>query len=238
MTLGELDLDLSIKLGDPVNNNDDGKMFLKSYRIKYIERAYARLKRILPKLMLKESPLFTRIPTYEKIEFKSDETTQKKGTYIVTTKPIIDIYELYAIINNVSYPASAIKFENYISIKNGKNSMYNPNFETKEIYYLIVNEKIHLLPQEDNAYQGIEILYASDLDHITDTDTETLMSKEINIPTEYIDLLLMIAANEGMQDIARQDKVQLYTSDIIGQLNILTQYAGYQKQKDGTEVNG
>lgn len=234
MKLSEIDITLSIKLGDPVTENGDGSIFTKINRVKYIERAYARLKRILPKLMLKETPLFAKIPIYEKLTFNNDEN--KKGQEIITNRKTITIQELYAIIGGESFSASYINPNNYISVKNGKNSEYAPSIETKEIYYTTINNSIYLLPQDEkNRYEGIEIVYIPDSESISYSDLEKV---ELNIPLDYIDLLITMAATEGMQDIARQDKVQLYNSDVVGQLNILTQYSNVSEQRKGADVSG
>jgi len=236
MLLTELDRALSLKLGDYVNNNDDGLIFSKAQRLKYLERATARLRRILPKIMLVNAPLFVKTPIYEEITFASEDNKEGKG--ILPSRKIIDISEIYAKIGANYYPTSRMNHDNFISIKRGKNSEYNPKIteDEIEIYYTTINDSIYLLPESsDQAYVGIEIVYIPDSEGIhLDLNTDI----DINIPLDYIDLIITMSAIEGMEDIARQDKVQLYQADIANQLNILTQYSSYKEQKKGSEVNG
>lgn len=240
MLLSELDKSLSLKLGDYVNNNDDGLLFTKAQRLKYLERAIARLKRVLPKLMLINAPLFVKTPIYEEITFTVE--TNKEGKGILPSRKIIDISEIYVKIGDEYYPASRMNYDNFISIKRGKNSEYNPKItadknEENEIYYTTINDSIYLLPESsEKDYVGIEIVYVPDSQGIELNDLN--MSIDINIPLDYMDLVITMSAIEGMEDIARQDKVQLYQADVTNQLTILTQYSSYKEQKKGSEVNG
>lgn len=232
MTLQDISQSLALKLGDPVQDNGDGKLFTFEFRKDYIERAIARLKRILPKLMLNEVPLFANEKRYAIKNLTTNEEQSGKGISLDET--YLDIENLYVKLNDDSIiQANRLSSKNYLGVKNKTNLEYIPSIENKQVYYTFLNKKIYLLPEGNKVYTALEIIYTPDSEALnTDPDTE------IDIPREYADLLITAAAIEGMMDVGRQDKVQLYTSDLTNQLNVLTQYSTYKEQKKGSEING
>lgn len=248
----DLDYSLSLKLGDPITiaTNNDGMVFSAIDRLNYMQRAYSRLIRTLSKLMNIKTPLFAQSKSVHKIDTdkfgdlgRIMSTGKDIKLYIEDTDPlkqsaIEDVYEILLTIreNTKSEYTSFATFitpDKFLSVRAGKSDSYTPSLTSKKFYYTFLSNAIQLLPvlNTPNKYTSIEIVYR--------TDTPVLLwDSIIAIPNEYIDLLLAMAANEAMQDIGRQDKVQLYTNDIIGQLNILSQYAQISQQKEGSDING
>ncbi len=67
-------------MGDPVQDNGDGAIFDWANRVKYLERAYGKLLRVLPKLMKSQTPLFASVNNY--IEKELTVSEEKKGNGI------------------------------------------------------------------------------------------------------------------------------------------------------------
>lgn len=240
MKLRDLDTELSNKIGDPVTNNDDGNIFTQAHRIILLKNAYLRLTRTLNSLMRNYAPQFAKTKVYKKVlltgesrKGKEIEIVEKKGNkeIKVTFEKISELYVKIAGKDKV-IPAQEIKSFQYLTVKYGNNDIYVPSIEQDRIYYTVLNGKIYLLPEsEEEIYDYIEIVYKS---------TQVLfedLEDEVEIASEYKDLLLELAANEAMMDIGRQDKYQLYTSDINNQYQILSQYAQLIEAKEGSDVN-
>ena len=254
--LSDLDESLSLKLGDPVSDNGDGKIFDWSDRVNYINRAYARLLRILPKLMGKETPEFANIK--QLVEQDVEAGTQRTGVGIViksNNEEIIvqDVEEVFINVigensppgapatsattstANFYYSGSAtfIDPDKYLSVKNGKNELYKPSFADKKFFYTFLQGKIYMLPTlASGGYSKISLVFKKDADAFVNGEDI------VRITNEYIDILITMAANEGMQDLARQDKVNLYTGDLNNQLGVLKAYSDMILSKEGSNVNG
>lgn len=245
----DLDKSLALKLADPITDNGDGEIFHREDRIKYLERAYSRLIRMLKHMMREYAPLF--VNTKEYVIQTISNAEQKKGNgieiYDTANQAIVldKINELYVTTKSIStneiqtadrsvktntYKASYIVPENYLSIKNDKNNLYN---QKTTYFFTFLNNKLYLLPILNNTliYSQIDVVLSKDIVNI-DIDSE------LPIPNEYVDILIVLAASEGMQDIARQDKVQLYNNDVTGQLAILKGYADFKQVERGSDLNG
>lgn len=251
ITVKELDYSLSLKLGDPVADNGDGAIFDFEDRVKYLERAYARLIRILPKLMGTSTPMFaSKKELIEQTVKDSEKSGKGIKIYDGSGKEISieEVEELYVkIVSTAGSSASSsssstptvydgaatyIEPDKYLSVKNGKNDQYSPSVANGKIFYTFLNDSIYLLPEVTNQkYSEIAIVFRK--------DSPTLkIDSNVPIPYEYVDLLITFAANEGMQDIARSDKVNIYTGDLSGQLNILKGYADKIESREGSNLNG
>ena len=246
----DLDYSLSLKLGDPVQDHGDGQIFDWADRLKYLERAYARLMRILPKLMRSNTPLFAN--SYDKIEM--DLTGEMlKGNDIVLKKDNVTqsfekLEELFITVSkggikgdgrdqHYSGSATFITPDKYYSVLNGANASYTPSVTSKKFYYTYLTNKIFLLPVLSTSEYSYTKIYATYKKDSVIFD-ETNPNIEIPILNQYIDLIIILAANEGMQDLGRQDKVGLYTNEITGQLNILSGWAQQKQQEEGSDING
>lgn len=253
MKISDFDKELSYKIGDPRQDNGDGGIFPWEKRRNYIQRAYGRLVRILKSIMREHAPSFAKSRKYLTLTLKTD--SEKNGNNITIssediTYPLESIDELYITVNKTSnfhqvdskaeikgeekaYQGKAVKIESsrYLSVKNGETDLYDA--ETK-YFYCVLSGKIMLLPElsgKDLYYKEIEIVFAEELMSIN-------VDSEVFIPKEYEDLLMVLAANEAMQDLGRTDKVNLYNSDIAGQIAILKSYADFKEAKKGSDTNG
>lgn len=243
----DLDYVLSLKIGDPVSDMGDGKIFDFDDRLKYLERAYARLLRILPKLMGKETPTFAKTKNIvlqsitDGMQVLGDAIEVKDGTERIV---LDDIEELYVQIQNArttddrsstsavsSIKAIFIDPDKYLSVKNGNNDQYTPS--VSKVFYTFFNDLIYLLPRfssNTNKYTQIELTYKKDAPTLN-------RESEIPMSREYVDILVVMAANEAMQDIARGDKVNLYTGDLSGQLAILKGYSDKIEAREGSSID-
>ena len=114
---------------------------------------------------------------------------------------------------------------------NDDDDAYQPSFEDKSFYYTVMDNKVYLIPEIDSTY----VYTAVDLVHNLEPE-ELQLESELPISRDYEDLILAMAALEGMQDLARSDKVQLYRAEVNDQLKVLQGYAAYRIQKEGSEV--
>lgn len=278
MLLSELDYALSLKIGDPVLQNDDGKNFHKDVRVKYIERAYARMLRILPKLMKEHCPTFAnnKLTTYVEFDdsyasygYSSEELALFKGgneiyfrEYLSKRElPFKKIHQLRVTVTKIigeqeNYYnfATYIDPDKFMNVQYAQSDLYTPS--PRNTFYTILNERVHLLPlfekfrvdlpgavggiytdgtmgyyaKDEYKYTNIEALFTQDAPVLNVSDLE---SYDLKISRDYVDLLIVMAAYEAMQDIARQDKAQIYANDITGQLNILTGYAQSERSEQG-----
>ena len=242
MKLAELDLSLSLKLGDPVNiAGEDGQIFSWQDRLRYLQRAYSKVKRTLRKLMRNYCPEFAKASEYIYINLNGKDRLGK-GILITDEKnnPVIidEIKELFAYVEKerepiISMPCERITSDKYLSVKNKINNYYTPSFVDKRIYYALLNNRIYLLPEgnKEIEYTALEIVLSKD------SDLFYSVEEEVNIPNDYVDLLIVFAASEGMQDLGRSDKFQLYFADLNNYLVILKNYADLIEQKEGSEIN-
>lgn len=275
MLLSELDYALSIKIGDPVSENGDGVTFHREDRVKYIERAYSRMLRVLPKLMKEYCPTFANSKSTLDINFHNagylsyfgytqDEADQfklgknfylKSNDTLKTTIPFKKIHEIRLRIkklaeNSLTYSfASYLDPNLYMTVKHGNSDMYTATPE--KTFYTVMDEKIFFLPLFINIdtltdeqvegyyitsayeYEAAEVVFTKDAPILS--TVADLKTYDLTLAHDYVDLLIVMAAYEAMQDIARQDKAQLYANDITGQLNILTGYAQSEKSEQGVK---
>jgi len=252
-TVKELSKELSIKLGDQVSGGDsDGEIFSSDQRLGYINRAYGKLSRVLKSLMRDEAPEFTKLVDYVFVDGKGTELknysnvykiepfikiidvfagVQKSGTDTTTTRPstIIQTQNAEGKINQYPfYKAERIDPNEFLSVVMQKNTLRTPSFEKGQIYYTVLNKNLYFLPQSNGTYE-YQGYYMTKLSNLSDLTLDT----EIYITNNYLDLLVLFGAYEGMMDIARADKVQLYGQEINGQLQILSQYAQLEKREEG-----
>ena len=241
ITILEADQSLSLKIGDPVNENGDGKQSLFDFedRLRYLRRGYARLLRNLRILMREFAPTFAN--SREVIEQEIDDDTQKSGvgielkrdTTVITVEKIDELFVTTTATSTEASPIQAtyISPDKYLSVKNQGNDMYDT---TKGIFYTILSNKIYLLPIltiTTKFYSKVDAMILEDAITFDKDDT-------LSIPNDYVDLFITMAASEAMQDIARSDKVSLYANDINNQLSMLKAYADLKQQLKGSDTDG
>lgn len=241
-----IDYDLSLKLGDPRDDTGDGQQFKRQDRLKYLGRAYGRLLRVLEKLAREYQPLFSKMKAHAVIALKGDETRgwriepkiwdeHEKGKYtLIAIRKIDELYvELNRKVNGFNEIVQAIYVneDSYITTILGKNEMYIPDYDKGKIFYSYFSGGIQLMPQKVNGYVNLHMVYQKDVPEVT-------MESVLEVSNDYRDLLITMAAKEGMEDIARSDKVQLYTRDIDSQLQILGIATAKAEGEEGAKSSG
>jgi len=251
-TVKEISQELSIKLGDKVSSGDsDGEIFSSDLRLGYINRAYGKLIRVLRSLMRNQAPEFTKVVDYVSVSGQGTGLTGYSNVYELDSYvKIIDVYAAIKKADNVAndnqmgiesplhiegninrypfYKAEKMNPEEFLNVIMKKNTFRTPSFEEGKIYYAVLNKKLYFLPQS-NANYSYEGYYMT---MIGNPENLKLESK-LYITNLYMDLLITFAAYEGMMDIARSDKVQLYGQEIVNQLQILGQYAQLEQREEG-----
>lgn len=235
MKLGELSKILALKLGDPVIEPDsDGAIFSSEMRKRYIERAYSKTVRMLKLVMKKYAPEFAKSLKVHKQVLKDDEKTGEEIEIKIDENLISveEVKEVYVTLKNGNgYFASYISPSKYLSVKYHNNATYVPNLEKGDIYYTVISGKIYLLPiSENKEYKQIEVVLSTNTFKYGNNDDE------LPLDTNYIDILITAAAIEGMEDLGRADKHQLYTATLAGQIQIIDGYVKFLEAKEGSEI--
>ncbi len=261
MTVKELSEELSIKLGDAVSSgSSDGQIFTSDTRLGYVRRAYAKLNRVLKSLMRTESPEFTKSVDYIRYPATNYEEGTGVGKNEYPLEAFTDIIDVYAFIksSNIIYTnddndyqiegkisgnssgnnivvvkANRIAPYEFLNVLMQKNEYRTPSFEEGKIYYTVLNKKLIFLPNATNTISGTQYSYQGYYMTKSTEVTDLVLEDSIYITNEYKDLLITFGAYEGMMDIARQDKVQLYLNEINSQLQILSQFAQLEKREEG-----
>lgn len=244
MKVSDIGLELAIRLGDPVSHPEDtGGVFTEQEKLKYITRAYSKLSRLLRILMRDYQPEFNKTERMDYFFFPSQE--YRLTLYIAAEeRAVVDIDELYihytlkGSTTVLVKPATYMEPSRYLSNKYDANDMKVTSFADGKFKYTVMSNVqlgkpvLYMLPTtnatDGNFYTKAEILYKPDYPKIT-------WESELPITSQYIDLLIDLAAIQGMQDIARADKAQLIERSIAQDWQILGQYGTYMKQTEGVK---
>lgn len=235
MTVNDLVIQLSYKIGDPQLDGGDGEVYTSKLKINYIESAYNKLMRTLPMLMRKYSPRFTKNIFIHSTNIDSDVFNIVVGN---KTQWIEKIYDMFVVFDDGGHASKKVKATykeptEYLSIKNNASPIV-ASYEDSNIIYTIINNKVRLLPaySEKTPYKSVDLLFN------INTKQGFKSDDVISIPPEYVDLLIAIASSEAMQDIGRQDKVALYNAEVSFYYNILSSYSQLKEKYEGSDVNG
>jgi len=215
-----LSKDLAYKLQDPVaSGTTNGERWTADGRLGYLRRAYRRLYRVLqqlyPELMHTVFKSFYKVATV---------TTSAVGQY--TASAYDEVFEIF-----VKFPsdeewnrATYISPEDYISTYTGYSDFYNPDYNTSTFYWTIMNDTIYILPgMEYEMFHSYRDDVASTLSYTGDND--------IDVPSEYWDIILSLAAQEAYMDVGDVNMVNIYKSDVDVQINFLN-ISKQQKEED------
>lgn len=240
MLASKLSYELSVRLGDPIHPetpDEQGNVFSGEQRLKYLSRAFSKLTRMLKILMRDYQPEFNkrRAVNAKAITDESD--------YIIPINANIKIDELYVKYKyndgkawkEAIVPATYMEPSKYLTNKYNPNDVKSVSFEEGNIKYTLMITRgfwqVYLLPKPvggKSQYLNIEYLEIPDFELIS-------WESDIPITADYIDLLIDLAAIQGMQDIARADKAQLISQSINTDWQILGQYGTYMKQTEGVK---
>lgn len=243
MKAKELSYELSVRLGDPIppnanSANWDGEVFSGDQKLRYISRAYSKLTRLLKILMRDYQPEFNKRREVKVITLDP----QNKSNDIIPIDTNVKVEELYVTYeytdgtNKKTKTVSATYMEpsKYLTNKYDPNDVKDTSFTDGKIKFTVMMSDnvstIYLLPKYGTAGKYIKLEYL-ELPNFIIKDWEA----EVPITGDYIDLLIDLAAIQGMQDIARADKAQLIERSIQADWQILGQYGTYMKQTEGVK---
>lgn len=234
--------DLSYKLGDVASlGTEDGEVYSAELRLKYLSRAYGRMKRILnaifPETISKIFPDFYKVDT--------DKTISNNAIQLDTINAY-NIHDIYvkrssdatgtgldpdSVTTWLSYQANYILPENYFRVKyNDSTEYYIPNEADGRFYYTIIDGNIKFLPEDTTYTWFADLFYQNNVTHESYEGTN-----DLRIPYDYLDLLLTLAAQEAMYDTGDQralSRAQVYGNDIDRQVGILINKAQKEDIKE------
>jgi hypothetical protein len=239
MLASKLSYELSVRLGDvihPETPDQQGQVFSGAQRLKYLSRAYSKLTRMLKILMRDYQPEFNK-----RREVKVIAISKADVIDIIPIDTNIKIDELYVTYEYTdgtkktkTVPATYMEPSLYLTNKYNPNDVKSVSFIEGQIKYTLMvsqgKSTVYLLPKStmENKYTKLEYLEVPDFELSSWED-------DILITADYIDLLIDLAAIQGMQDIARADKAQLISQSIQADWQILGQYGSYMKQTEGVQ---
>lgn len=223
--LNQLSKDLAYKLQDPVTDGAtmNGKRITKDERLGYLIRAYRRMTRLItnlhPQLLNKLSHIL----------FSNISINSNSEGIITNTFNFEEIYEIFCkeVTHEAYTKAVFIEPDNYLSVKEGENNFYVPDLNLKNYYWSLIDGKVNILPA---TTWECRIKYRKPIA----ADLTYNGTQDINIPNEFIDLLLSLACLEAYMDIGQADMINVYNNDVQLQLGLLRAEKQEKDKKDET----
>jgi len=223
--LDQASMDLAYKLQDPVSSGTgSGTRLSADERFRYIIRAYRRLMRMItilyPDLMAKISHSF----------YATASGTSTTGG-VVTHGAFSEIYEIFCKeASDEDYVrANFVVPEDFLKVFYEENAFYKPDLNTDQYYWTRRSDNSLLL------MPAVQLQWVSSYRK----DTAALMEaggqggdQDLELGTEYLDLLLSLACAEAYMDINQGDAVQAYRQDVNEQLALLANMSLKQEKKD------
>lgn len=223
--LDQVSIDIAYKLQDPVSaGSSNGTRLSADERFRYIIRGYRRLMRMItilyPDLMSKISHSF-----YE----TASGTTTSGG--VVSHTAFSEIYEIFCKEpSDEDYVrANFVVPEDFLKVFYEENAFFTPDLNTNSYFWTRKsNNELLIMP-------------AVTLDWVSSyrKDTAALVeaggqggSQDLELGTEYLDLLLSLACAEAYMDINQGDAVNSYRQDVNEQLALLANLSMKQESKD------
>lgn len=220
--------DLAYKLQDPVSSGTGpGARITADERLRYIIRAYRRLLRMVTLLY---PELIQRI--FQRYYKTQTGTSGADGT--ITDAPYVEILDVHCkrSVDATFSKATYISPEDYSNIINGINEFYTGDAEQGIYFWTLMNTTttptINLIPASALNYR---IVYRPDSISTIETSGYSSLD-DIDIPKEFTDLLLSLAAAEAYMDIGQADMYNLYMNDVSQQLSLLTAKQQMKEVKD------
>lgn len=225
--LNTVSKDLAYKLQDPVAlGTSNGIRLSAAERFRYILRSYRRLLRVVTLLY---PHLIQRL--YQNYYTSTTGTSDINGVVSTLTYPA-EIFSVYCKqpTDELYIKATYITPETYLDVKTGQNSFYSPDINTNQYYWTRRDNDIQLLPPLQLAW---DILWRQDVASAMETSGQG-GAYDLDVPTEFHDLLLSFACAEAYQDIGQWDAMNSYRQDAEGQLALLAGLTQKKEQKDET----
>jgi hypothetical protein len=130
------------------------------------------------------------------------------------------------------FKATFIAPDLFYDVESGQNSFYQPDLNTDMYYWTRISSDIKLLPAVELDYK---VIYRPDIVKQIQDDGQG-GDFDLDIPTEYQDLLLSFSAIEGYLDIGQNDMVQTHTADLNNQLGILAVLKQTKEKNDDKDT--
>lgn len=223
--LDQASIDLAYKLQDPVSTgSSNGTRLSANERFRYIIRGYRRLMRMItilyPDLMAKISHSFYNT---------ASGTSSAAG--VVTHVAYSEIYEIFCKEpSDEDYVrANFIVPEDFLKVWYEENSFFKPDLNTDQ-YYWTRRSNTTLLVMPAVTLNWVSS-YRKDTAALVEAGGQG-GSQDLEIGTEYLDLLLSLAAAEAYLDINQGDAVNAYRQDVNEQLALLATMSNKQESKD------
>lgn len=223
--LNQVSIDLAYKLQDPVSSGtSNGVRLSADERFRYIIRAYRRLLRMV---MVLYPDLMQKI--YH--SFYSTATGTSDSSGIVTSlTDWSEIFEVYCKepTDEDYVRANFVSPEDYLKIKHEENPFYVASLNTDTYFWTRMGDDMYILPTAQLSY---ELSYRVDIAKtIEDAGQDGVV--DLDIATEYLDLLLSLACSEAYLDIGQGDLATAYANDVNGQLSLLINVSNKMDMKD------
>ena len=225
--LDQASIDLAYKLQDPVSaGSSDGTRLSADERFRYLIRAYRRLMRMItvlyPDLMAKISHSF----------YETASGTSTSGGVISHTA-FSEVYEIFCKEpSDEDYVrANFIVPEDFLKVFYEENAFFTPNLNTDQYFWTRKsNNQLLLMPTVTLQWVSS---YRKDTAALVEAGGQG-GSQDLELGTEYLDLLLSLAAAEAYMDINQGDAVNNYRQDVNEQLALLANLSMKQETKDET----
>ena len=225
--LNSVSKDLAYKLQDPVSaGTSDGVRVSADERLRYILRAYRRLLRIVTMLY---PTLIQKL--FQAYYVPATGTTNATGQ--ITTLGYAEVFDVYCKepSDELYYKATYIAPNLYNDIDTGQNSFYEPDLNDDRYYWTRQNDDILILPAVELDYK---IMYRADVALQVETGDYD-GAYDLDVPTEFLDLILSLACAEAYTDIGQMNMVQAYQGDVNNQLNLLASLYKKKEKDDDKE---
>jgi len=115
----------------------------------------------------------------------------------------------------------------FYDIETGRNSFYVPDLNSDRYFWTRQNTFVRILPAVELDYK---IIYRPDTVALIQADGQG-GDYDLDIPTEYQDLLLTLSAIEAYTDIGQVDMIQMHKNDVTEQLGVIAA-TKQMKEKD------
>lgn len=222
--LDQVSIDLAYKLQDPVSSGTGaGTRLSADERFRYIIRGYRRLLRMImvlyPDLMQK---------VYHDFYEESLGTTNASGQITLTNwSEVFEVFTKQA--TDEDYVrANFISPEDYLKVKREENAFYTASINTAQYFWTRRSNNIYILPAVQLDY---ELTYRPDKAAMIETSGQG-GDYDLDIATEYLDMLLGVACQEAYLDIGQFNISGAYKQDVQEQLSLLVGLTQKKEAKD------
>jgi len=224
----QLSKDLSYKLQDPVSAGDaNGKRLSADNRLGYLVRAYRRFLRLVvvlyPDLIAKLFNKYYLIATL---------TTDAAGVFDAST--YAEVHEIFVKQpDEESYERATYEPpQDFQSIKLGQSEFYKPDLNDRNYYWSMLDGKVNVVPA---TTYDVSLTYRSNVAEAVAAGGYS-GSVDFDIPFEYTDLLLTLAAGEAYMDVGDAQMIQAYRTDTKEQLELLFAISKKEEQEGTSDA--